>query len=270
MVKKLIITESQLKTLINEELGISSDIIKKTNEIFTFIENGISNNKENVKKFDNYSINKFSVKFDFFDTIVNCSVECYNYYTKEYYEYSNIDTSAWSVYTGKRFSFMGIIVPCISGKIVKEETMDSLQHELEHLYQQVMMKKPFSNKEIYAQLKTDRYSEDEIIRKTANLVYGCLVSEQDGFVNGLYSYLMSLPIFFSMEALKESSTWELYSEMVSTFNEFKNNQKFIDELKHYKFTKNKVVQSLNRFITKIGKVIVKVQQDKYKKQGWRN
>lgn len=165
---------------------------------------------------------------------------------------------------------MGLTIPCVSGTIIKSETIDTIQHELEHIYQQVMMSKMFSDSMSYAKVKTNMCSENELINKTARLVYGCIKSEQDGFVNGLYAYLMSLPEFFSMDSFKKSSTWKLYVEMVNIYNEFINNPNFIIELKKYKLNPQKVEQKINQFVGKIGKVVSKVQKDKYEKQGWKN
>ena len=269
MPKRLILTEEQFNNLINEELGVSNFVIEKTNELFSIIENALLNCNES-EDFDNYSIKKCTVRFSLLDVNISCSLEFYNYYNREYYDYSNVSSDAWSVYLGKKTCFMGIIVPCISGTIVKNETFDSIQHELEHIYQQVIMKKPFSDSITYAKIKTNMYSENELVNKTARLVYGCIKSEQDGFVNGLYAYLMSLPEFFSMTSLKNSSAWKLYEDMINIYNQYFDNIEFINELKKYNLTINKVNQKINQFIRKIGRVVIKIKQDKYKKQGWKN
>ena len=164
---------------------------------------------------------------------------------------------------------MGLIIPCISGTIVKKDAMDSIQHELEHLYQQIMMGKIFKDSYKYANIKTNRNSNDEIVRKTAELVYGCIKSEQDGFINGLYAYLMAMPKMVSWETLKETPAWKLYSNIVEIYNLYKDNPLFITELKKYKVNQNKIFKAINNFIKKIGRTYNKVLKDKMEKQGWR-
>ena len=73
-----------------------------------------------------------------------------------------------------------------------------------------------------------------------------------------------------MTSLKNSSAWKLYEDMINIYNQYFDNIDFINELKKYNLTINKVNQKINQFIRKIGRVIIKVIQDKYKKQGWKN
>lgn len=265
--KKLILTENQFKQLIKEELGISEEVANMAISVYEQIEN--NKEKDEVESNDYFSKWVSSLKFNFLNCKVNCSITYYNYFSNEYYQYSNIVSTGWSVYVTDKLFFMGIIVPMVSGNIVKDEVIDTIQHELSHIYEQKMMGKQYSQNKVYSSLKTNMYSDNEIVNKAANLVYGCIKSEQDGFVNGLYAYLMSQPELFSIETLKKSECWKLYEKMVSIYNENSNDSEFISELKKYKFTLNKVDKLINNFITKIGRVIVKVKQDKYKKQGFR-
>ena len=80
---------------------------------------------------------------------------------------------------------------------------------------------------------------------------------------------MAKPEMPSMETIKKSECWILYEKMCSIYNEFCDEQDFIKELKKYKMTPEKVMKLCDNFIKKIGKVLVKVKQDKYKKQGFR-
>lgn len=266
--KKFILTENQLKQLIKEELGISEEVANMAISVYEQIENKIKE-KEDIETNDYFSKWSSSLNFNFFNCKVNCSITYYNYFSKDYYQFSKITSTGWSVYVTDKLFFMGIIIPMVSGNIVKDEVIDIIQHELTHIYEQKMMGKPYSKNSIYSLLKANMSSNDEIVNKTANLIYGCIKSEQDGFVNGLYAYLMSQPELFSMETLKKSTCWKLYEKMISIYNELLDNQQFHNELKKYKFNLNKIDKLINNFINKIGKVIIKVQEDKYKKQGFR-
>lgn len=269
MPKKLIISENQFKELLQEELCISETVANISVSVYNMIEESAKTktNKETNEYFSKWN---FPINFDFFGSKIDCSVTCYNYFSKEYFEYSQIISDGWSVYLSNKLFFMGITVPMISGQISKQEVMDTIQHELSHIYEQKMIGKAYSNNDVYSLLKTNMCSLNELTSKTAKLIYGCIKSEQSGFVNGLYSYLMSQPEIFSIETLKKSECWKLYEEMISTYKQFSDNPEFIKELKKYKMNLIKIEKSINNFITKIGKVVIKVQQDKYKKQGWKN
>lgn len=267
--KKIIINESQFSVLLSEESGISEIVTNKKEEVFNLIVNALKKDDNINEKNEFYSYTKLHIDFYFFENKVSCDIDCYNYFSKEYYDFANIDNYGWSVFINKRLSLMGLIIPCISGTIVKKDAMDSIQHELEHLYQQIMMGKIFKDSYKYANIKTNRNSNDEIVRKTAELVYGCIKSEQDGFINGLYAYLMAMPKMVSWETLKETPAWKLYSNIVETYNLYKDHPLFITELKKYKVNQNNIFKAINNFIKKIGRTYNKVLNDKMEKQGWR-
>lgn len=268
MPKKLIITENQFKQLLQEELCISEIVANTTISVYNMIEES-AKTKTDKETNEHFSKWNFPVNFDFFGSKIDCSVTCYNYFSKEYFEYSQITSDGWSVCLSNKLFFMGITVPMVSGQISRQEVMDTIQHELSHIYEQKMMGNAYSNNDAYSLLKTNMGSLNELISKTAKLIYGCIKSEQSGFVNGLYAYLMSQPEIFSMETLKKSDCWKLYEDMISIYNQFSDNPEFVKELKKYKMNLTKIEKLINNFINKIGKVVVKVKQDKFKKQGFR-
>lgn len=268
MQKKLTITENQFKQLLNEELGVSEMVADLSMSVYKKIEEEVKI-KTDVETSDFYSKWNNSLTFDLFGGNVSCSITCYNFFTKEYYEYSGVVSTGWSVYVSDKLFFMGLTIPMISGQIVKSNVIDTIQHELSHLFEQKMMGKKYSDSNIYSFIKTNMESRNVIVSKTAQLMYGCIKSEQDSYVNGLYAYLMAKPEMPSMEIIKKSECWILYEKMCSIYNEFCDEQDFIKELKKYKMTPEKVMKLCDNFIKKIGKVLVKVKQDKYKKQGFR-
>ena len=270
IMKKLILTEQQITEIIKEEYGISNDVIKKTKEVYQILLSAIREKNINKEQYEYYTISKHNITFNIMSCKINCSLTVYNFYNRDYYIYSNVKSDGWSAYLSQTHGIMGCIVPCISGKPIKEIVMNTIQHELEHLYQEILMEKTFSDGTTYAKLKDNLKSKNEIEYNAARLVYGCIKSEQEGYVNGLYAYLMSLPNLFSMDSLYKSDCWKLYSEMVNILNEFKDNIFFVDELKKYKLTIVKIKRAVYMFLKKIGKVIVKVKQDKYKKQNFRD
>lgn len=266
---ELIITESQFKNLLSEELGISEFVYGESCKLFSILEKSIADNTKNSIKNEFYGEIKGDVVFPFMNANIKLSYTCYNFFSKDYYEYSKIESSGWSVLMSKNSILAGLVIPCISGTILKSEIMDTIQHELEHCYQQLLMGKRFSGEMEYARMRTNMECNDEFKRDIANMFYACIKSEQDGFINGLYSYLMLQPWYYDEGHLHNSEAWKLYSKSVETYLKYNNMPAFKDELKQYKLTQNKVCKMLNSFVRKIGKVVIKVKHDKISKQGYR-
>lgn len=269
MTKHIIITEEQLSLILKEEAGIAEAVKQKAQEIYDIIKSEIARNEAKERN-DFYTYEMVGVEFDFIGNSVKCSASVYNFFTRDYYNRSHISTEGWSTFLNKEMSLMGVVVPCISGTVLEAEAKDSIQHELEHLYQQIMMGKMFSRNHEYAGIRTNLESSDAFVRDVANLIYGCIKSEQEGFVNGMYSYLMALPQMATTETLKLTPAWKQYAEMVEIFNRLVGNPDFIDELKKYHMTERKVQRAIENFLKRIGKVYNKVRFDKMSLQGWRS
>lgn len=263
-----IITEKQFSSLSEEEAGIMDEIKDTTQEVYDIIKEKIKSIDVVDEKYNNYTFTSFKIEFYFFGSKVSCSVDCYNYFIKEYYTYSNLDLDEWSLYLGKHFSLMGLVVPCIKGVIVEPDVKNTIQHELESLCGQIMLERILNDYEDYVQIKTNIISDNELVSKTAELIYECIKTEKKNYMNGLYAYLMSLPKMVSFDVLKTSPTWKSYVKMVKTFNLFKDNPLFIEELKKYKTTRKKIAKVIDHFIRKIARVYNKVVIDKMEKQGW--
>lgn len=263
-----VITEKQFSSLVSEESGIMDEIKDTTQEVYDIIREKIKNLDVVDEKYNNYTYTSFKIEFYFFASKVVCSIDCYNYFIKEYYTYSNLDLNDWSMYLGKHFSLMGLVVPCIKGIIVEPDVKNSIQHELESLCGQIMLERILSDYEDYVQIKTNILSDDKLVSKTAELIYECVKTEKKNYMNGLYAYLMSLPKMVSFDILKTSPTWKAYVKMIEIFNLFKNNPLFIEELKKYKTTRKKIAKVIDHFIRKIARIYNKVLSDKVEKQGW--
>lgn len=265
---KIIITESQFNKILKEELGISDEITEKVNEFFNILENNISENFKKFEKENYFSSYGGYLCFDFFGIKIGISYKCINYFTKEYYEKFGVESEGWSSFD-KNYCVMGLFVPCISGTIIKNEVLDTIQHEFEHIYQQYLIGDNFSDSFAYSKVITNLNSNDEFTSKVARLIYGCTKNEQDGYVNGMYAYMMALPEFFTYDAMKKTPCYKVYDEMVNIYNDFENNENFEKELKKYKLNKNLIKKSIYNFGKKIARVAAKIKKDKIIKQGFR-
>lgn len=267
--KKIILTEGQFKNLLKEELGVSEMVTKKTKEVFQMLVDNVKKTIVNSETYNGFNFFKGDFSFQFFETKVSLSYKGYNYLSKDLFSYSKVSSDGESAFLDKRIAFMWITVPCLSGTIVKGQVLDTIQHELEHLYQEMLIGKVFANTKKYGEMRSGLESTDEMKRNIAKVAYVCFKDEQDAFVNGLYAFLMSFAEPFFLDRMKESECWKVYFEAVSIYEKNKNEDYFIEGMKAYGMTMGKVRKCLSYFARKIGRVIMKVKKDKIEKQGWR-
>ena len=271
MIKKIIITESQLKLLIKEELGILEGIHDEVLKIYNRIIDDLPK-REKIKE-DDFIIQKGSVPCSLLGHDFKISYRYRNFQSKEVvdaYGEDNLVTGG-SSYLGKYWVICEINLYGVSGVINKQRTVEVIQHELEHIYQEFRTQKTIPNNMFYAKMRTDMESSNENRRKIGRLIYGCLKSEQEGFINGLYSYCMvdnfqTPPDDYSN--IKNSEAWKLYSEIVDVYKELQNNSEMLNILKEYKWSIKKIEKHIDNFIKRIGRVLIKVNNDKNLK-GWR-
>lgn len=263
----------EFEKILQEELGIADDVINETNRIFNLVLEDLKTSVKTKNKM-NITIQKGSFKTIVFNANINVNYTYRNVPTKELFD--KIDNTSfsdgWSIYFSDKHIMCTIQFYGISGNINKQMLKSTIQHELEHIYEQKNRKKMFSDNEYYSQIKTLMDSSDENKYKIGRLLYSCIESEQNGFSNALYAYLMDImDKEYSNEDLYESPIWKIYTETKQIFEELKNNiemrliaKNLLGDLYFLKIEK-----AINNFIRKIGKVVIKVKQDKIK-LGWRN
>lgn len=263
------LNEPKLKDLIKEELGISDMLVEKSRLLYKFLVDDLSDNKSKFQKNEWFSSYDGGFKFYLQSTAINVSYRYKNYFNKEIADKFKVRQDASSVMVNDKMAFMFLDVVATSGSIDTKNLMDGIQHELEHIYQQTMIGDMFSDSETYPIIITMMNSNDEFKSKVGRLLYGCVRSEQDGFINGIYAYMMSVPEYFKFETLEQTEGYKLYREMVSIYNELGDTKEFADEIRNFGYTKMKVLNRIIDFQKKIARVVAKVQKDKIEKQGFR-
>ena len=153
-----------------------------------------------------------------------------------------------------------------------EKAMETIQHEVEHMFQQIRMGHSFGGDQLYGKIKTDMESGYKNRSKVARLLYYTLKPEQEGFINGLYAFLMDSMEPYTEELLKKSETWDNYLFSKNTLKEIKENAElksiFNEYFNDYGITIGEIETELDNLLHRIGRVVIKVKQDKAK-QGWR-
>ena len=265
---KVILTEEQLKTIIKEELGINKQVVEYSSDIFIKIVDKLKTNDEDIKieKNELFIKKTFPLSYYVKDMKLSISVTFRNFLDKTFNKFYEIPyvTDGNSIIVNKNTSFVFINIYAISGTIVKEKAMETIQHEVEHIFQHIQMGKEFSGENLYAKIKTDIMQNNDV----GLLMYYCLKNEQEAFSNGLYAFLMDKPEPYSEDLLKTSETYSIYAKMKEIFNNIKNGELTIKDYEKYGVTFKTIEKSINNFLHRIGKVIIKVKEDKIK-QGFR-
>ena len=147
--------------------------------------------------------------------------------------------------------------------------MDTIQHEIEHIYQQIMSNKRIpGDDDRYAKMRTDFESNNEDRKTVGRLVYLCYTSEQDAFINGTYAWCMTNDATtepYSYRNIKNCPAGKLYLEMKDLYEVVFNNMEMKKIITtEYGLNNEKVMFSIKDFGRKLGKVLVKVNKDKSK------
>lgn len=183
--KTMYITEEQVKMVLDnfynrikqrlleslrEEQGIATEVRDKSIEIYNTI---FLDNRDMLKKEV-----KYKCEFEIKDIKILVYVECIH----------EGKTYATSVYRGNMFAILNLYVNL--GNTGEYDIMDSISHELNHIYQQAMAGCEYGNQEIYGYAASRIYSTDECERCLACIVYLSNTTEQDAYINGLYAAIM--------------------------------------------------------------------------------
>ena len=266
---RILLTEEQLSKLISEELGIADKVSSESKKMYDVIVVDITKHKQDFVKEKTFSTYTGSFSYRLFDIDIVGGYTVTNYYDKIYADSFGIESTGSSYYLGRNTFALNLYVPCVSGTIVKSVVMDTIQHELEHIYQQTMMKRSFGDTKAYNLMRNNFESDNPFVSKVARLVYGCMDGEQEGYVNGMYAYIIAWPGLYSMLLLKRTPCYKLYKEMCETFDELSSDERFDEEIKQYGLTKNKIRKALRTFGKRIARTAAKAKRDKTMTQNFR-
>lgn len=263
----------ELRKVIKEELGISDKVTEISKMLFSEIMDRIPTVEEKEKN-DVMIKKEFSLTFSVDGAKINCGVAYRNFLSKDFSKIYNTSyiTDGSSVRISNKIFFCFINVFAVCGTLNKEKAMETIQHEVEHIFQQIRTGHSFGGDQLYGKIKTDMESGYKNRSKVARLLYYTLKPEQEGFINGLYAFLMDSMEPYTEELLKKSETWGNYLFSKNTLKEIKENPElktiFNEYFNDYGITIGKIETELDNLLHRIGRVVIKVKQDKAK-QGWR-
>ena len=168
---------------------------------------------------------------------------------------------------------MSTIRTCsISGTLVKQISNDVIQHEVEHLYQQsnadAELPKDKNYSVAYSILRTGKPTYDDLAIQTALVLYYSYSFEQDGFVNGLYQYLINGRGLYGWEEIGDTDAVQALNKMRDGIRYIKQQpQKEVEHIlnKWFKLSYdtfvNLVDKAEKRFVKKIGRVLYKHREE---------
>lgn len=283
--------DEDINKILNEELGISDEVVNVTNLIFDKIIKEYKNKKykniiphgKGIYEYQGYFIEtnvfghnltiEYSI-FNFNDRI--CREE---YIAKNGNGYLNAASNFRYLGNGENRKLITnkimIVLEAISGNVINEENaLDSTQHEIEHIFQQSLMDNEFGNIKLYRITSNNLYSENKFASNLALVLYMSFKNEIEGYANGLYAYvkrrMQETPININ-QIFRESAAYEKLQQMYTAKN-FINaniNDKRMDAAFYpYRFTnikKEKIGKimdlTIREMVRRFGRALIKARKD---------
>lgn len=269
-----------IKQAIREELSINSQVSDFAYEIYKEVVENISKNySSNATHLDGYGIYEFSFKKVFNEKKVLISVNYFNFKSWSDYYFKSKETIDCKYGTsqsdGDKMNFITVYCYGISGRLDKASTLDTIQHEVEHIFQAISGQKQItifdSNYSFAAQHLMD--NENKILKLISSLVYYSYEYEQDAYVNGLYAMLMNSEYPTpSWDEIKQSEAYTALKKLRTSISVYINPDEAFkrksEDIARERFGMSlnsilkKAFQADSRLVKKIGKVLIKVKKDK--------
>lgn len=192
--KKIHLSEAKIKemvsNIINEMLSVSDDVVSETESVVSDILDRLPNFKNDWTTVSNgHQYLNCQMPIPIFGETYQLNLELHSF---RYGFYDNSIAYGASVsFDDKVFNLTSCL---IDGEMIKETFSDSIQHEVEHLFQRIKKGKALlsSNKSTFYDICVNNISStdcDGFVSDLAYIGYMSFECEQDAFANELYSYL---------------------------------------------------------------------------------
>lgn len=274
---------NEINEAITEELGISDKVIELSENIYNEIVKAFNSEQSTI--IENGVGRKYGwITYPLDENIIlNISYDIINFadkqYMEEYAKKKGLNTDARSFisyekklsgkykYVTNAIYLYGI---AISGSIDKPSLKDSIQHEIEHIFQQYKMGKGFEDDDIVSIINTSFSKGNEYAKSVANIVYMSIKYEQKGFANGLYAYCKDDPVHYR-ERFLSSPAYEKLDQLKKDKEFIEKNLtnsdllKEIDKYSSIGLTKENIIQFTDKIISqcvrRFSRVFCKVIKD---------
>lgn len=281
---------NEINDIIFEELTINHNVKTNTKEISTLIKN------EFLKKYTSGDFNSEGYKIISFnnDYILNyihnddncnetikliINIFCFNNEQSiknaeiKYGFKSNVITLFRKLGEDNVLCNVSLDIPAIGNQIIEKELYNVVQHELNHVFQQIYANVNYKFDNRYFSSINKLNSTDEQQKEIAQLIYYLQPEEIYSFVNGMYGEVTQI---FKVknntvdinDLIKRSETWNIMVDCQKYLNNLINNQNISELnslLQNYNITYDKFIRTyskrLNILKNKVGKCIIKIKMD---------
>lgn len=281
---------NEINNVIFEELTINHNVKTNTKEIFTLIKNEFLKNYTNGD-FNNEGYKIVSFKKSYILHYIcnddNCNetiklivnVFCFNNERSiknaeiKYGFKSNGITLFRKLGENNLLCNISFDIPAIGNQIIEKELYNVVQHELNHVFQQIYANDNYQFDNRYFSSINKLNSTNVQQKEIAQLIYYLQTEEISSFVNGMYGEVTQ--IFKSKnntedinDLIKQSETWNIMVNCQNYLNNLINSQNISELnniLQNYDITYDKFIKiyskKLNILKKKIGKCIIKIKMD---------
>lgn len=270
---------NDINNIIVENLSISNELSKSAYKVIDEIKKDIQTERPqlvNIKGVT-YKSNTIGINIEAIQQVVKITYYYYNFMT-EILKRRGIGRIQQRNYIDE--NSIAVTIISVAGNIDTNTLHDSIYHELEHMYQLQKRGKSFINNEediyYYAHNLMHSLPQNSLGYMIAACLYLSETFEQDAYVNGMYGAVMN----------RVKNFWDITKEFqqTSAYNALKNFEQYFEVFQKYKEETMQTLEQyfgeynitydnmipyfesrLKRFKTKVGKVIMKMQED-YKEQ----
>lgn len=277
--------DKDIAQLVNEELGVQYGVTRASFQLMEKIEDIIKTiPKQYFPNIDGASLRVGKFKFKMLKKEINVDFRYINFRDKFFYNKGIIKINKRK--DGFKLDTLTLTmdVYAIGGQIVETTFSDTVQHELEHYFQETKRGKPFNDDRMYkvARFVKEHFGQnDETAYRIGNLLYFSRKCEAEAYTNGLYSLLVQnykkcgnstdsvlyqSPIYQGLLQFRRDKKWLLSNRNNPQVNALLN----IIRAKEPKgmglnITIDKILKFVNKaddeIVRRIGRVITKAQKD---------
>jgi len=257
--EKNLITE--IKKVINEELGISRTVVKETNMLIAnIVKNAKEQNKQNNIKKGIFRTFVFSfpieVEYQIFYLNDSTDIKKLNLVNPGNFKNNYLTTTLCYLRNQNRYV----------------DYNGTTQHEIEHLFQEMKSSKDLLNndksKKMYNTATKLAKSTDAFEKIVGYVIYYNNKFEKDAFINEIYKQIMDNWQIDPFETVKNTIVYKNINTIDKVTNTLTPNQKEkINEILNTTFNKtfnwwyNMAKNVVKTYTNKIGKTIIKAQND---------
>ena len=262
---------------LEESLGVSDVVIQTTDDLYKTIVNKIKW-KNSIEIYNGLYKLSFPIEIMLEGSKISSTITFYNLTSNEVYKHlecdgklSLIDDSCYSTSRGKKLNFLFLNYIIYSNKIDKTKLYETIFHEIEHLFQQIMANKTFNKNDLYNLVKRNYNSNNGLTRAIARILYLSFDEEIESFTNGLYGFLVSSNSGPNMtETIKESDLYKkIYEaeELMKLIRGNKDNENLLNSLSIFGINYNKLdnvhKQTLDKIKRKVSKIMIRYRNKLY-------